>query len=97
MFSDQYGPLLIPIILSKIPGDIRLQIARQAKKDAWKIKDLLQIIKFEIEAREISEATKSSEKPGLFMNSQKRDGKNHHSPQQQRIYSLNPEIRILTE
>ena len=72
--SDQYGSLLIPIILSKMPGDIRLQIARQAKKDAWKIDDLLQIIKFEIEAREMSEATKSSEKPGLLMTSPKRDG-----------------------
>lgn len=72
--SDQYGSLLIPIILSKTPGDIRLQIARQGKKDAWKIDDLLQIIKFEIEAREMSEATKSSEKPGLLMTSHKRDG-----------------------
>ena len=34
--SDQYGSLLIPIILSKMPGDIRLQIARKAKKDAWR-------------------------------------------------------------
>ena len=72
--SDQYGSLLIPIVLSKMPGDIRLQIARQTKKDAWKIDDLLQIIKFELEAREISEATKSSEKPGLPTISHKRDG-----------------------
>ena len=72
--SDQYGSLLIPIILSKMPGDIRLQIARKAKKDAWKIDDLLQIIKFELEAREISETRKSSEKSGLHMNSHKRDG-----------------------
>ena len=57
-----------------MPGDICLQIARQAKKDAWKIDDLLQIIKFEIEAREMSEATKSSEKPGLLMTSPKHDG-----------------------
>lgn len=57
-----------------MPGDIRLQIAWQAKKDAWKIDDLLQIIKFGIEAREMSEATKSSEKPGLLMTSHKRDG-----------------------
>ena len=72
--SDQYGSLLIPIILSKMPGDIRLQIARKAKKDAWKIDDLLQIIKFELEAREISETTKWSEKSGLFTSSHKRDG-----------------------
>lgn len=33
VFSDQYGSLLAPTIMSKIPGDIRLQIARKAKKD----------------------------------------------------------------
>ncbi len=75
--SDQYGSLLIPIVAS--------QIARQTKKDAWKIDDLLQIIKFELEAREISEATKSSEKPGLSTNSHKRDGTNHHDPQQEGV------------
>ena len=57
-----------------MPRYMRLQIARKGKKDAWKIDDLLQIIKFELEAREISEKTKSSEKSGLFMNSDKRDG-----------------------
>lgn len=58
--SEQYGSLLIPIIMSKLPSDIRLQIARKATKEAWKIDDLLSTIKFEIEAREISEGTKSS-------------------------------------
>ena len=78
---NQYGSLLIPIMLSKMPGNIHLQIAWKAKKDAWKIDDLLQIIKFEIEAREISETTKASEKTGLLMSSQKRDGtKSPQSP-----------------
>ena len=58
--SQQYGSLLIPIIMSKLPNDIRLQIARKAPKETWKIDDLLSTIKLEIEARETSEATKSS-------------------------------------
>ena len=37
--SDQYGTLLIPIIMSKMPSDIRLQVARKASKDVWKIDD----------------------------------------------------------
>ena len=45
-----------------MPSDIRLEIARKAKKEVWKIDELLETIKFEIEAREISEATKSSER-----------------------------------
>ena len=58
--SEQYGSLLIPIIMSKLPSDIRLQIARKATKEAWKIDELLTAIKIEIEAREMSESTKSS-------------------------------------
>ena len=58
--SEQYGSLLIPIIMSKLPSDIRLLIARKATKEAWTIDDLLTTIKLEIEAREISESTKSS-------------------------------------
>ena len=53
---------LTNIIMSKMPRDIRLEIARKAKKEVWKIDELLETIKFEIEAREISEATKSSER-----------------------------------
>ena len=60
--ADQYGSLLIPIIMSKLPSEIRLQIARKATGDVWKIDELLKTIKFEVEAREMSEATRSGEK-----------------------------------
>ena len=59
--SEQYGSLLIPIIMSKMPSEIRLEIARKAKKDVWNIDELLDTIKFEIEAREASETTKSNQ------------------------------------
>ena len=53
--SDQYGSLLIPIIMDKLPSDMRLQVARRATDEIWKIKDLMNTIRVEIEARETSE------------------------------------------
>ncbi len=58
--SDQYGSLLIPVIMSKLPSDVRLQIARKTEKDVWVIKDLLEIIRKEVEARELSEQVKAN-------------------------------------
>jgi len=52
---DQYGSLLIPLIMAKLPDDIRLRIARGAGKGPWKIGPLLDILKEEVEAREASE------------------------------------------
>jgi len=58
--ADQYGSLLIPIIMSKLPTDIRLQIARKSSNEVWDIEELLTTIKIEIEAREISEGASIS-------------------------------------
>ena len=43
--SEQYGSLLIPVIMCKLPIEVRLQIARNTKKDVWVIKDLLELIR----------------------------------------------------
>ncbi|XP_065051274.1 uncharacterized protein LOC135680947 [Rhopilema esculentum] len=51
--SDQYGSLLIPVIMSRVPKDISLQIARHTSKEIWSISELLMIIKHEVEAREM--------------------------------------------
>ncbi|XP_046857875.1 uncharacterized protein LOC124451297 [Xenia sp. Carnegie-2017] len=53
--SEQYGSMLIPIIVTKLPSDIRLQIAQKSSGDVWKIDELLDTIKTEIKAWEISE------------------------------------------
>ena len=58
--SDQYGSLLIPIIMATLPNDVRLAIARKASSSVWKIDELLNTIKFEVEAREASETAKTS-------------------------------------
>lgn len=42
----------------KLLNEIRFEIARKSIIDVWKISELLEIIKGEIEAREASEAIK---------------------------------------
>ena len=56
--SEQYGSLLIPIIMSKLPNEVRLRVARETKEEVWKIEDLLQVIQAEVETREASENVK---------------------------------------
>ena len=52
--------MLIPIIMSKLPAEIRLEIARKSTGDVWEIEELLELIRIEIEAREVSEGVQSS-------------------------------------
>ncbi|XP_065902557.1 uncharacterized protein [Dysidea avara] len=56
--SDQYGSLLIPIIMSKLPSEVRLKVARENQEDVWQIKDLMKVLQTEVDAREASETTK---------------------------------------
>ena len=56
--ASQYGSLLIPIIMAKLPQDVRVQIARNTTQDVWKIGALLAVIQREVEAREISDNVK---------------------------------------
>ncbi|XP_065886111.1 uncharacterized protein [Dysidea avara] len=43
--SDQYGSLLITIIMSKLPDNVKLRVAREATEEVWKIDDLMDVIK----------------------------------------------------
>ena len=59
--------MLIPIIVSKLPNEIRLETARKSTGDVWKINEQLESIKIKNEAREVSEGVQSSQqvrKPG---------------------------------
>ena len=56
--TEQYGSLLTPIVMSKLPNDIRLQIARTNTEEVWKIEDLIETIRVEMEAREASEGNR---------------------------------------
>ena len=35
--AEQYGSLLIPIIMAKLPNNVKLHIARETQEDVWKI------------------------------------------------------------
>ena len=50
--SAQYGKLLIPIMMAKIPEDLRLILSRQFCGDNWNLDELLRAFKTELEARE---------------------------------------------
>ena len=57
--SEQYGGLLIPVIMAKLPGEVQVRIARQTKSSVWQIEGLLETIKKEVETREIKQKRKN--------------------------------------
>ena len=50
--SEHYGPLLIPIVLEKLPEEIRLEISRKLGTSNWKIDEFMKVMKDEVTARE---------------------------------------------
>ena len=48
--SETYGMLLVPVLLSKIPEEIRLIIARKVKDDTLDLDTLITNLKEEIDA-----------------------------------------------
>ena len=50
--KDAYGTLLLPLLLEKIPMDLRLIISRKIDTSEWDLDTLLQSFDNEIEARE---------------------------------------------
>ena len=59
--ASQNGSFLIPVIMSKLSSEVRLQVARVSARDVWDIQNLLRIIKSEVEAREISKTIKAND------------------------------------
>lgn len=49
---QQYGRLLVPVLLSKVPQELRLIISREFDKGNWSLGELLKVFKTEVEARE---------------------------------------------
>ena len=49
---EQFGPLLFPIVLEKLPNVIRLQISRELGNENWNIDEFIKCINKEIAARE---------------------------------------------
>ena len=69
--SSQYGSLLIPVIMAKLPQEVRVQVASNTAEDVLEISDIVDVIRKEVEAREleisegvkINSASESSQKP----------------------------------
>jgi len=53
--EQQYGSVLIPVLMSRLPTDVRIRVAREQERELWDIKELLKVIQLEVEARETSE------------------------------------------
>ena len=59
--SDHFGLMLIPVVLEKLPHDIELEMNRRMNKRKWRIGDVLDILKDELEARENCEVSRSNQ------------------------------------
>ena len=62
--AEQYGSFLIPVIMSRLPAEVRLHVVRVSTKEVWEINKLLKVIQAEVEAREMSDTMKIQEKKG---------------------------------
>ena len=50
--AQQYGSLLVPVLLSKVPQELKLIISRKFDTGDWSLDELLKVFKTEVEARE---------------------------------------------
>ena len=90
--ADQYGSLLIPLIMSKLPSEVRLRIARESEGDVRKIKDLMKVLLTEIEAREAGDTTRLRSATQALARSQSHSRHNHTAGA---FVSQNCQIRCL--
>ena len=75
-----FGPLLIPIILEKLPDNLRLQISRKLGRDNWFIDEFLECIKREVSARQSCQYLKDDpEEDSPYTSSSLFSGKSKHS------------------
>lgn len=61
--SEQYGNFPISIVMTKLPPEICLGIARETDKEVWEIDELLAVIKKEVWAREATKCIKLGHSP----------------------------------
>ena len=56
--AEQYGSMFIPVVMSNLATEIRVQIARLTSSEVWSIREMLELIRKGVEAREASEHVK---------------------------------------
>ena len=49
--SDSYSALLVPVIMGKLPSQIKLAVSRNLRSKWWGLAELLNLINTEIKAR----------------------------------------------
>lgn len=76
--SDTYGVLLVPVIMSRLPSQIRLQITRQTTQELWSLAELMELLRKEVEARELNHDIALKEKGRL--NTGRREGQGGVTP-----------------
>ena len=50
--TETYGCLLVPVLMTKIPQDIRLLVGREIKDGEWNLSEILKLLRNEVENRE---------------------------------------------
>jgi len=65
---EEYGSLLIPIIMPKLPNEVHLRIARDSKGEVWKLETILETIEVEVEASNMNKHSKKSTRRRIIRN-----------------------------
>eukprot|EP00794_Sanderia_malayensis_P015495 gene15495-biopygen11959 len=60
--SKEYGSLLVPVVMTRLPSEIAIEVARKTTEDVWDIEEILEIVRKEIEAREVSTKVKMNDR-----------------------------------
>ena len=68
MDPDSYARMLIPIVMSKLPENLKLNITRQFGQDLWDIKLILESFKNELAVLEKLSLTKATDKDEFEFN-----------------------------
>ena len=55
------GCMLVPIIMAKLPFDVRVHLARVTAREIWSLGELLETLRTEVEAREDGDSAKVNE------------------------------------
>ena len=54
MDTSGYGALLVPLLIEKLPFNLRQSIAKKLENDIWELQEMLKILKGDLEAKERS-------------------------------------------
>ena len=68
--SNHYGPILISVVLKKLPEAFRLELSRQMPVGKWDLAKLLEVFSKELASREQCQSIKSSESSSQITGSQ---------------------------